>query len=570
MAAGARRMTGESTWGVVDFPVVMNHACGPPSIVIGGMLSGLVRKNRMSDHGYLEEPTKKVPIACDVDVVVAGAGISGLLAALSAGRSGAKTVLVDRFGTVGGNIGGAGMFMALNGLGLNETPRHTGVPGYKLVGIGKELCDRFQALLGDMPRNNSTVSLAVSRVAFDMLEENGVELMLSAYAADPIVEGDRVTGLFVETKSGRVAVRAKVTIDGTGDADLATRAGAPTIWPTAASELDYPWCWEFVKLPQYKSWNDGGMSFVIADVDWEKYEEYLKTEVELTREDFEWRDKLFQRNSGHMWIEDGVVKYEGRQAKVLFPLMREAAERGEYFLEVEVRENVHVYPCLPWQDSLPGGLVLARMQASGDFDMSDWQDVSLIESASRKCIFDMVRFYRDNVPGFENAWLVCEPAFLGMRGGRCIDGEYTITMDNCINGLEADDVLFVTHAAVIRRPEMLGCDHHDMPYRMLQPKGLDGMLVAGRGAAFIRRGHDPSIRQRNTMIMLGQATGIAAAMAAAAGVMPKELNVKELQKALLKEGFFLGSEERVKALGLPTDGITFPRKWCVERGKEGG
>ena len=69
----------------------------------------------MADEACVEEPAKKVPVVRDVDVVVAGAGISGLLAALSAGRSGARTVLVDRFGTVGGSIGGAGMFMACNG-----------------------------------------------------------------------------------------------------------------------------------------------------------------------------------------------------------------------------------------------------------------------------------------------------------------------------------------------------------------------------------------------------------------------------------------------------------------------
>ena len=514
----------------------------------------------MSDYGYLEEPTKKIPIARDVDVVVAGAGISGLLAALAAGKLGAKTILVDRFGTIGGNIGGAGMFMACNGPDLRGNAKGTLAPGFRLPDVAGELDARSQALLGDMPRNNSTISLAVSRAALDMLEENGVELMLSAYAADPIVNGDRVTGLFVETKSGRVAVRAKVTIDGTGDADLATRAGASTIWPTSAEELDYPWCWEFVKLPQYKSWNDGGMSYVIADVNWRKYEEFMKTEVDLTREDLEWRDRLFMRTSGYMWEEDGVVQYEGKMAKVMFPLLREAWESGEYFVEVEVRKNLHVYPCLWWQNPLADGLVQARMQVSGDFDMSDWRDVSLIEAASRKCIFDMVRFYRRRIPGYEDAWPVCEAAFLGMRGGRCIDGEHTITMDEYINGLETDDVLFATFAGTYRRPEHIHRKSHDMPYRMLQPKGIDGMLVAGRGAAFIRRGHDPSVRCRGNMILLGQAAGIAAALAAKDNVTPKQLDVKKLQRVLLKAGFFLGYEERLKALALPTDGITIPAK----------
>lgn len=156
----------------------------------------------MTHRVYVEEPTKKVPVVRDVDVVVAGAGISGLFAALAAGQRGARTMVVDRFGALGGNIGGAGMFMACNGPDLDGNSKFATAPGQHLFGIAKELDDRSQALLGDMPRNNSTISLAVSRVAFDMMQENGVEVMLSAYTADPIMEGRRVCGLFVETKSG--------------------------------------------------------------------------------------------------------------------------------------------------------------------------------------------------------------------------------------------------------------------------------------------------------------------------------------------------------------------------------
>jgi len=520
----------------------------------------------MDQPTFVQEPGRSVPVACDADVAVAGAGISGLFAALAAARHGARTVLIDRFGTVGGNIGGAGMFMACNGPDLTGNAKGSLPPGGRLPGVAGELDARVQALLGDMPRNNSTISLAVSRVGLEMLQEEGVTLLLSAYIADPIVEEGFVRGLYVETKSGRVAVRARVTIDATGDADLAVRAGAPTLWPIPASRLDYPWCWEFVKLPEYEGWNDGGMGYLIADVDWDTYQAFLATDVELTPEDMAWRDKLFMRNEGHMWEEGGRIRYRGKIPKVLFPLLRRAWEAGEYFVEVAVRPRVHVYPCLWWQNPLSDGLVQGRMQVSGDFDMGDWRDVAQMEAAARKCIFDMVHFFRRRVPGYESAWPVSEAALLGMRGGRCIEGEHTVTMEEYIHGLEADDVLFATPCGKYRRPEHIHRDYMDMPYRMLQPMGLDGLLVAGRGAAFIRRGHDPSIRGRGTMILLGQAAGIAAALATRDGVPPKRLDVKKLQRALLKEGFFLGGEERLKALGLPTEGVVFPPDLSIRPG----
>jgi hypothetical protein len=497
----------------------------------------------MSLTSQILEPSHSVPIVRDVDVVIAGAGISGLFAALAAGAHGARTILVERTASLGGNIGGSGFWMAFP----DKMRSPAGGLG-TLLGIGTELDKRVNEVLGDMPRNSSTISLAISRVALDLLEENNAEVILSAFASAPIMEGNRACGLFVETKSGRIAIRAKVVIDATGDADIAARAGAPIIWPVPVSECDDPYVWEFVKMPEYVGWNDGGMPFFVAGVDWPRFQAFVKSDVELSAADIAWREKTFLRTDGRMWMEGGKVHYTGKVAAGLYPLFRAASESGEHQTIVNLRPDVHVYPCHWWHRDEGDGVISSRLQISGYFDMSDWKDVSLAEAACRKCAFDMVRFYHRHVPGWEKAWMIAEPAFLGTRGGRCIEGDHTLTCKESLRGYLAPDVLFAVGPGA--RGEHRRREGHDIPYGMLLPKGIEGMLVAGRGAAYIRRGHDPDVRARGTLMRLGHATGTIAAMAASASVLPRQLGIKAIQKALLAEGFKLGDDARLKELGL--------------------
>jgi hypothetical protein len=117
-------------------------------------------------------------------------------------------------------------------------------------------------------------------------------------------------------------------------------------------------------------------------------------------------------------------------------------------------------------------------------------------------------------------------------------------------GLRVPDTLFLSGTEEYLEADKKG---FDMPYKMLLPKHIAGLLVTGRGAAFHRRGHDPSTRARGNMMGLGLAAGIAAALSAQADVIPSELNVRELQRALLAQGFFLGDDSRLAALGLRTE-----------------
>jgi len=170
----------------------------------------------------IEEPTRQIPVLDDVDVLVAGSGPAGIAAALAAAREGANTVIVERYGYLGGMITGA-MVVAIIGCGDGRAPM--------VRGVTLEIRRRLEKL-GAVRSINSSGDYRVDAEVFkwqavEMLQEAGVSIRLHTLACSPVLEGSRVAGAFVESKSGRQAIRARVTIDATADADLAYRAGCP-------------------------------------------------------------------------------------------------------------------------------------------------------------------------------------------------------------------------------------------------------------------------------------------------------------------------------------------------------
>ena len=232
--------------------------------------------------GYVAEPQKQVPIAYDVDVAVVGGGLSGIFSAIAAGRQGVKTLLLDRFASLGGNLGPA---MIVGGSVAGEAP--VTLPG-GLAGIPQELNDRMEALRSETGHRYADVTNIISHLAAQMSLDAGVEILVPVWVGDPIIEENRVTGLFVEGKSGRVAVKAKVVIDASADADVCRRAGVPVItdmppdpsWPPVMSK-------QFLR-PEFVPWNDTAIYFVMADVDFERFEQFLASDVTLSTEDEAW------------------------------------------------------------------------------------------------------------------------------------------------------------------------------------------------------------------------------------------------------------------------------------------
>ena len=477
---------------------------------------------------YVTEPAKQVPVARDVDVVVAGSGISGLFASLAAARHGARVVLVDRMGMPGGNIGpGRIVGYGIGGsiLSTQHERRYTGVVA--------EFIERLNKDLDDVPCTYSTMSHGVSRVAANMFEEEGVELVLSAYAADPIMDGDRACGLFVESKSGRIAIKAKVVIDATGDADTAARAGAPVRRRVTVEEISQD---NVSAHPDHQHWNDGQIYFFIGEVDIKQYREFREKETALTSEQQQWAD------------ENLLIRWKGWPDSII-PALKEGWDSGEFRSEYDLRPNLRVAlnDWFGFSTARPG-IAGGRAGIFGDYDTGNWKDVSLMESAVRNIAYDGINYFRrKRIPGFENAYIISMAPFFGARGGPFIDSEFVLTPRDANAGLRVPDTLYIAYLDAPPDGQRRG---HDMPYRMLLPKKIDGLLVTGRGAGFLRRGHDPATRERTNMMALGQATGIAAALAAAKGLTPRKLDVKELQSTLIRAGYYLGDDERLAELGI--------------------
>jgi len=457
---------------------------------------------------FVVEPEKRVPVAYDVDVVVCGGGIAGTIASISAARSGAKTLVIDRFGRFGGNIG-PGMFCGgsvhfalqdenalVNRFGLGGVPQeflrrtiearpnadayteetrkelaraHLNVPGVR-VGGGP----------GFSGYGYLVDSLAASYVAFKMMKEAGVEMLLSAYVADPIMAGNQVKGVFVETKSGRVAIKAKVVIDATGDGDVAFRANAPV-------EHRPPNC---------------GLGYAVKDVDWDKYHAYLKEQGHKI-------DKYF--NGDSLPKEADGFRY---QKKI-----------GD--CTINIRSYGH------------GAIVCDRTGITGSAKVWDAKGLTLMEREHRTHLYEFVKFMRKHAPGWEKAHLLVTAPYLGARGGRSAVPEQPVTGKDVTAGRKFDDVIYVYY-------HDKGPHSCEMPYRILLPKKIEGLLLAGRSGLV----YGPNFRQRYSVMLHGQAAGVAAALCVADGVGPRKLDVKKLQKALVKVGCPLGDEKRIRELGL--------------------
>jgi hypothetical protein len=182
-------------------------------------------------------------------VVVAGGGPSGVIAALAAARSGADTLLVERYAFLGGN-GTAGLMTCYNGFRNQRAPEALqtvkGIPAeyiaeiVRLGGIADN--DSYERNFshditkGDIPYTVPFDAEAAKIACLNLIKKEGVKLRLHSWVVAPMLEGSRVTGIIIHSKSGRQAIAADIVIDCTGDGDIAAAAGAPFMSPAATGD----------------------------------------------------------------------------------------------------------------------------------------------------------------------------------------------------------------------------------------------------------------------------------------------------------------------------------------------
>ncbi len=441
------------------------------------------------------EPARRTPVVGDHDVVVLGGGPAGLAAAACAARHGASTRLVERYGFLGGMGTAAGV---TNFCGL-----HANVHGEirRVVrGIADELLDRIAALDGlNEPHlvlgriHAQAYDMAAYKCAADqLLASAGASALFHALAVSVALDdaGD-VDALIVETKSGRGAIRARMFVDASGDADLAHFAGVPF---EKSPDLLYP-----------------TLMFRVGDVD--------------------------AARAGEAWRE-------------IPRLMDEATASGEFSFPRRgaiVRPQKRGYE---WRVNV----TQVRDATGRAIDGTDAEAFSRGESEGRRQAVDYLRFLRAKVPGFERAYLLDLAPQLGIRETRRILGDYMLTGDDVLSCASFDDTFGVNgwpleqHVAgdvAWSWPAEGSRGYNQLPLRMLLPKPGDGrrvprnLLVAGRCASMTHEGQSAA-RVSGACFAMGQAAGTWAAMALARKLALRSLPVGELQSALRADGSFLG------------------------------
>ncbi|MEA2935729.1 MAG: hypothetical protein QOD74_2375 [Variibacter sp.] len=445
----------------------------------------------MRDANVILEPERRTPVHGEYEVVVLGGGPAGIAAAAAAGALGRRTLLIERYGFLGG-MGTAAGVTNFCGLFANVHGEIRPV----VHGVADDLLARIAALGGlNEPHVvlGKTKALAYDTAAYkcaadDLLASAGVDLLFHAFGVGVSSrEGGEVEALLLETKSGRRAVLGQIFIDCSGDGDLAFWAGAEMeqgddmLYPTAMFRLN-------------------GVDPAIA---------------------------------GEAW-------------RTIPHLMREAQRRGRKF----PRNGAIVRP-----QRNPSEWRVNVTQLTGRngraLDGIDAEELSAGEIEGRRQIRDFFEFLRDGVPGFADAYIVDIPPQIGIRETRRLRGAYRLTEQDVLACASFPDTIGVNGWPVEEHvagdvhwrwpdiPASRGFNH--LPYRMLLAPNVANLLVAGRCASMTHGGQSAA-RVSGACFVMGQAAGTAAHIALGGNAALAEIPADALQRTLEQNGAYLGTD----------------------------
>lgn len=186
------------------------------------LASSMGKKAKVSKADCVKEPSREIPVVASYDLLVAGGGPSGVTAAICAAREGASVLLVERYAFLGGLWTGGLVLPVLSTHGLNPAGVWTKCVG----GFMDELCGRLFDMGMCVNKMDPTVDPEAAKYVMEqMIQEAGVRMLYNATVAQVAMSGDRIDAAIIETKSGRIAVRAKVFVDASGDGDLIAYSG---------------------------------------------------------------------------------------------------------------------------------------------------------------------------------------------------------------------------------------------------------------------------------------------------------------------------------------------------------
>ena len=418
------------------------------------------------------EASKQIPVSYDVDVLVCGSGPAGIAAALASARSGADTMIIESQGDLGG--------ISTTGLMSHWTGRAYS-PIY--LEILQKSAERNEGAFKDNIVNMIDPE-KLKTLYLDLLCEAEAKILLYTFASDVVVENNTVRGVVIENKTGRSLIRAKIVIDATGDGDIAYKAGA-----------------QYIKGRE----TDGKMQpctimFKVGGVDYDRsvFPGSFETLVPTDKGELQALGKeIIGHPAGHVLL---------------------------------------------YKSTLPG-VVTCNMTNCIDIDGTKAEDLTKATVICRRQIERIVKFLREYVPGYENCYCISSASLMGIRETRHFKGVYTLTENDILEARQFDDWIvrdahfnFDIHNIEGAGLDKDGVQHkftqqkgYTIPYRCLVPEKIDGLLLAGRCISGTHKAHS-NYRVMPICVGIGEGAGYAASIAVKKSILPRNVNVKEIQQ----------------------------------------
>lgn len=447
----------------------------------------------------------KLPVFAEADVVVCGGGTAGAFAAKAAADMGKDVLIVEQFGALGGT--------ATNGLVLPIM--HTHIPENPQCSYISNIIRDRMVEIGAASANGANFDpLLMKTVLETVCDEAGVRMLFYTFIAETIVNDNKLEAIVVANKNGLGLIKGKIFIDGTGDGDVCVRAGAGYTKGNPETGKNQPI----------------SLRYIVANVDIRAFGEFINETIEKTGKNY-------------------AASYDGSSVYVaccagdqwtFSDIFDEAIKNGDL---IDDDKNY-------WQGFMVAGrentIAFNNPEFFDEVDGTNPDHLTKTQIRGKQRILRQLQFYKKYMKGFEKAYIAEIATMVGIRESRNIETEYVLSAADLLRRVKFDDMFCQSNYPVDIHGKQLKCESnlapvddgkpwYEIPYRSLVVKGIDNLYITGRclGAEFLAQS---SLRVQHSVRASGEAAGIGAALALDNGILPKQVDGKEVREIMISKG----------------------------------